>query len=278
MMGGLMAVIGACFGSFAGVIVDRMQRGLSIVLPRSHCSACGTNLKIWHNIPIISWLGLRGRCATCGASIGIRLLFIEAIFALALFSLYWKLGFSLALFEKFIFVFLLICLAYIDMDTFMLPLSLMIALVVSGLIFSAAYFFYPHAYVAAREPWSFLSLLVIKHSPIFSLTNRVLGALVGFLSLSSVNLVATMILRKTGRLTREQWAMGFGDPILALGIGLTVGASHMVLVIFLASAFGSLVGISNLFVSRDEGSEDIARGAVPYGPFLALAGLAAYLF
>ncbi len=93
-----------------------------------------------------------------------------------------------------------------------------------------------------------------------------------------MNLVATAIFRRTGRLTKAQWAMGWGDPILLLAIGLFVGMGHLMLVVFLASALGSVVGIFSRIFSRDGyHDDDIAHGALPFGPFLAIAAIYAYM-
>jgi leader peptidase (prepilin peptidase)/N-methyltransferase len=274
-----LGILGACFGSFAGVIISRWPQGISIVSPSSFCSACNKPLKIWHNIPIISWFLLRGRCAYCKLPYGFRPLLLELIFSLSLMAIYAKFGLSFALIEKFIFVFILLCLAYIDLDTFCLPHSLLIGLLFLGGLSSLFYYLFPQ-YWQSHEELSFFSILILPHSASFSLANRLAGLMIGFTSFSLINLIATALLRKTKRLTAEQWAMGWGDPILLGAIGLFVGLSHLLLVIFLASAAGSVIGIIHKFrVEKEIADEnDIARGAIPYGPFLALASIFVYLF
>ncbi len=274
-----LGILGACFGSFAALIISRWPRGISIVRPRSFCTSCNQRLKIWHNVPIISWLFLRGRCAYCRTSYGFRSLLIEAICALSLMAIYAKFGLSYMLFEKFIFVFILLCLAYIDLDTFCLPHSFLFAFLFLGALSSLIYYFLPH-YWQPHQGFSALSILILPHSAIFSLSDRLAGLLMGLVSFSLINIVATTILRKSKRLNAEQWAMGWGDPILLSGIGLFVGLSHLLLVIFLASAVGSIVGIIHKFRMAPESlnDNDVATGAIPYGPFLALASIYVYLF
>lgn len=279
LIGCLMAVLGACLGSFAAVVIFRMPRGQSIITPRSYCPACTKQLKVWHNIPVLSWLILRGKCAYCRSSIGLRNLVIELIFSLCLLALYIKFGFGMALTERFIFVFLLVCLAYVDLDTFTLPYSLLFWLVILGMVSSVIYFVNPSLYLGPSQEISLLKLMVFRQSFVFSLSDRLWGAAIGLLLLSSINLLATFFLRRSGRLTKDQWAMGWGDPLLAMAIGIFVGLSHLVLVIFLASALGSVCGLACHFLtSKQPVDADLPTGALPYGPFLAIAAIYVYLF
>lgn len=274
----LLFLLGACFGSFAGVIISRWPLGISIVSPRSFCTSCQQPLKIWHNIPIISWLLLGGRCAFCRSSYGIRPLILELLCALCLTALYVKYGFSVALVERYLLFFILLCLSYIDIDTFCLPHSLLGILLAVGGISSVVYYMWPELWFEYQKS-SYVNVLIFSHNSFFSLNDRILGLLGGFLSFAGVNVIATAILRKTQRLLAHQWAMGWGDPILLAGIGFFVGISHLLLVIFLASALGALVGIvQKMMGQHPDKADDIADGALPYGPFLALAGIYVYLF
>jgi leader peptidase (prepilin peptidase)/N-methyltransferase len=274
-----MTFLGACFGSFAGVIIYRIPEGLSIVLPQSFCSSCKLRLKPWHNIPIFSWLFLRGRCAYCQESLGIRHLIVEVLFALCLLALYIQAGLSLTLIEKFGFCFLLISLAYIDLDTYYLPLNLLFILCLWGLFFSFIYYFYPESFRPSSEPFSFLRNMVLKPFGAFSLSDRLYGALAGLLSFSLINVAASLFLRRSNRLSKEQWAMGWGDPLLLMAIGLFVGLSHLLVVIFVASFLGSVVGIVLKLSGRVAAtSHEIAHDAVPFGPFLAIAAIYVYVF
>jgi leader peptidase (prepilin peptidase) / N-methyltransferase len=202
---------------------------------------------------------------------------IEVILAMCAIGLYIKFGLELAMVERFLFVFLLICLAYIDLDTFFLPYSLLLALFVVGIFSTALYGLYPAHYMAIGKPFFWLDFMVLpkKHF----LWDRIAGALLGAFLLISINIIATYFLRRSKRLLGEQWAMGFGDALLIFVIGLFVGASHLILVLFLASAAGSIFGILYRFfpIINRPVDEDIAEGALPYGPFLALAAIYVYL-
>lgn len=272
------AILGACFGSFAGLIIARLSVDMSIVMPASHCFTCSKKLRVWHNIPIVSWLLLRGQCAYCKTPIGIRAFVVEVILAFGFLALWLKFGFSIVLFDRALFLFLLVCIAYIDLDTFSIPLSLLLALFVVGVAANTLYFVWPHAYVAPSNPGSLLNLMVFRTLPTFSLSNNLIGAACGFLSLALVNIIATVILRRAGRLSAQQWAMGFGDAVLLSAIGLFVGARHLMVVVFLGSVLGSLVGVLSRFEKRGRKDGEIAEGALPYGPFLAIAAIYVYLF
>lgn len=277
LMAGLMFILGASWGSFLALIIYRLPLGQSIVLPRSFCDSCQRPLRVWHNIPIISWLGLRGRCAYCSSPIGLRPLVIEILCALCMLALYLKLGLGIALVEKFGLFFILLGLSYIDMDYFSLPYSLLFALFFWGALSSIIYSFYPDAYVPLKDNFGIFSSL-IKPNENFSLSSRLWASLVALIFFSLVNVSLTFWFRKSGRLTSEQWAMGWGDPLLLSGIGLFVGLSHLALVIFLASFIGSICGIALMIGGQKNEDKEIPQGAVPFGPFLSLAAIYIYLF
>lgn len=273
-----IVLCGACLGSFAAVIIYRLQAGISIVVPRSFCVDCQNPLKIWHNIPIISWLLLRGRCSFCRNPIGLRPLIVELIFAVAMVALYAKYGLSIALVERVLLFFILVILSYIDMDSFSLPVSLLVTLCTVGFLSTAVYALSPTSYVPISQPNSWLAIMVFNNPVTYSVSDRLWGAGVLGGTLSAMNIIATLLFRASHRLTPTQWAMGWGDPVLAMGIGLFVGASHAVLLLFLASASGALMGIIyRLGQTSSSNDQDIAPGAIPYGPFLALAALYIYL-
>src|SRR5580704_9885531 len=155
----IMAALGACFGSFAALIIFRLPRGEPIALSRSRCFSCMKQLRVWHNIPLLSWVILRGRCGYCHAFIGWRSLIIEFIFSICLLALYIKFGIGMALIERFFFVFLLVCLAYIDLDTYSLPYSLLWWLLGLGLVSTFIYSISPSRYFIPHEKVSFLKMM-----------------------------------------------------------------------------------------------------------------------
>ena len=196
---------------------------------------------------------------------------------LAALALYVKFGLSFALLEKFGFIFLLVCLAYINLDNYFLPLSMLGLLALWGILFTVFYYFFPNYYIPIGKTAGLLKYLVLK-IPCKLLCDRLLGGVAGLLFFSFINLSATLVLRASKRLTPKQWAMGWGDPLLLMSIGLFVGLTNLVLVIFLASVAGSLAGIVLKNKAPKHQNRDIALGALPYGPFLALAAIYVYLF
>lgn len=272
----VVALLGASFGSFAGVIITRWRAGISIV-PPSFCVACKKNIKPWHNLPVLSWLWLGGKCAYCKSPFGLRLLILEILLTLCALAIYARVGFGFSFIDKFGFAFLLICIAYIDLDTFYLPLGLLLALLLWGILFSVIYYLKPVYFYPSMEPIDLLKIMVLEAKKTFSLDDRLLGALIGGLFLSLINILATLIFRRTGRIKNNQWAMGWGDPLLLMAIGLFVGLSHLVLVIFVASFLGSIVGIVHKLSAPMRAPEEVAAGALPYGPFLAIAAIYSYL-
>jgi leader peptidase (prepilin peptidase)/N-methyltransferase len=195
---------------------------------------------------------------------------------MGMIAIYAKYGLSVALIERFFFLFLLVCLAYIDLDTYFLPYGLLLALFALGVVFNSIYVMSPSLYVSPSGVNGLLGYFIFDESTSFSLTNKILGALIGFFSLVGMNLLMTYVLRKSSRLKKDQWAMGFGDPLLLCAIGLFVGIEHLLLTIFLAASVGSVVGILLTFKTPSR-CADVPSGAVPFGPFLAIAAIYVYL-
>lgn len=114
-------IFGACFGSFANVIIYRMPKDESIVLPGSHCQNCQKPVAWYDNIPMVSWLLLRGKCRHCGVKFSFRYFFVELLTA-SLFSVaYFYIGWNWNLLEALIFIFALVCCTFIDFDHMILP-------------------------------------------------------------------------------------------------------------------------------------------------------------
>lgn len=269
-----MFILGSCMGSFLALIIYRLPKDLSI-WPRSYCESCRAPIKAWHNIPIFSWIFLRAKCAYCSSPIKMRTFFIEILCGVCLLALYLKFGFSFGVLEKFGFFFILVAISYIDMDYFSIPYSLILALFLWGIISTTYYYFYPFHEVINDNFGLFSVLVFPKASPFF---DRLLGAFVAVVFFASLNVLISFILRASGRLKPGQWAMGWGDPLLASGIGLFVGLSHLALVIFLASFMGSICGLIFKILGKNKAMDDIPAGAVPFGPFLSMAAIYAYLF
>lgn len=239
------ALLGACFGSFLGVCVWRIPRGESIVRPRSHCPSCNGPIP-WHrNLPVLSWLALRGRCANCGARISPRYLLLElltaALFAGVAAKFHPDMPMTLAF---WLVVFGLELGAFIDLDWYILPDRVTVGGICAGLAISALL---PRIHGACA--W---------HDALLS---SIAGLAFGFGLL--------WLVAYAGEKAFKKEALGFGDVKLMGAVGAFFGWQGVLGVLFLSAAAGSLAGIA-LIVAGRRGP----GGRIPYGPFIALAAVA----
>lgn len=255
----VLGILGLLVGSFLNVVIHRLpkmmehdwriqcaelhggdippQAPLSLSKPRSRCPACGHQITALENIPIISWLALRGRCSACKAPISPRYPIIEALSgALFAFSAF-KFGHSWATLGAVLLISGLIALTFIDIDTQLLPDSITLPLVWAGLIFN----------------------LSANYSDLHS---AVIGAIAGYLSLWLVYWGFKLATGKEG--------MGYGDFKLLAALGAWLGWQLLPLIILLSSLVGAIVGIALIIVTKRGRNIPI-----PFGPYLAAAGLLA---
>ncbi len=212
---------------------------LSIASPRSRCPACGHVLR-WHeNIPVLSWLWLKGRCSACAARIGARYPLVELATAAVFAAVAWRFGAQPATLAWCAFAAVVLALALIDWDTTLLPDALTLPLLWGGLIVAALGWTVP-------------------------LASALWGAVAGYLALWSVSQVFRLATGKEG--------MGHGDFKLLAALGAWLGWPMLLPIILAASAIGAVVGL----VMKASGQLREGR-YVPFGPFLAGAGLAVTL-
>jgi leader peptidase (prepilin peptidase)/N-methyltransferase len=255
----LALVLGLCVGSFLNVVIHRLPlmmerewaaqcaelRGevapdhapLNLSQPRSRCPACGQAISALQNIPLLSFLWLRGRCAACSTRISWRYPLVELFCGLATAYCALHFGFSFAAAAAMLFVWLMIAATGIDFDTQLLPDSITL-------------------------PLLWLGLLVNLIGGPVDLRSAVIGAMAGYLFLWSVYWMFRLVTGKEG--------MGYGDFKLLAAIGAWTGWQMLPLVVLLSSAIGAVVGIS-LIVFHKHGREV----PIPFGPYLAGAGLIA---
>lgn len=270
---GVGFVFGSLWGSFLNVVIARVPKGQSVVTPRSRCPKCGTMITARDNIPILSWILLRAKCRVCSAPISARYPFVELLGGVAGAAAVARWGLTLPGLELFAFTLILIAISFIDLDTFTVPTSLVVALGVVGL-------------GSALLRWQVLAPTSAGALTGDDVVDRIIGGVVAGVLLSAVVIVSTGILRRTGRLGPDDTAMGWGDPMIIAGLGLCLGWQLIPLTLFLASVIGSVIGIglqlSGKLKNRGPVSEDDPwippDGAVPFGPFLALGGLLAAFF
>lgn len=232
-------VFGAVVGSFLNVCIYRMPLDQSVVSPGSRCVGCGTAIRWYDNIPVISWLLLRGRCRFCQAPFSFRYPLVELITAVLSLLLFMKYGLSPSYGVMFLFCAALIVITFIDFDHQIIPDELSLPGIVLGFISS---FFLP-------EPGWISSLL---------------GAVAGWGSLA---LIFYGYLWLTGR-----EGMGGGDAKLLAMMGAFLGLQAIPFIIFASSLVGSVAGLSIMAVQRKD-----RHLAIPFGPYLALGALL-YIF
>ncbi len=255
----MITIIGLMVGSFLNVVIYRLPemikrdwlqqcaelRGetlsssekFNLMVPRSACTHCGHKITALENIPIISYIALRGRCAQCKKSISLRYPLIEVLTALMSGLVAWHFGFSLLTLAALIFVWALIALAVIDLNTQLLPDDITL-------------------------PLLWLGILVNLNNGFTDINSSVMGAVVGYLSLWSIYWCFKLLTGKEG--------MGYGDFKLLAAIGAWLGWAMLPLVIIFSSLIGAVVGISLILRSKHD-----KNSTIPFGPYLASGALVA---
>lgn len=259
----IAAVFGLLIGSFLNVVIYRLPKmleaqwaaecaeqsdqkvdaagAMTLSKPRSSCRQCGHQIRWYENIPVLSFLLLRGKCSACGAGIGWRYPLVEL--AMATLSAYcvWRWGVTPTAMAWAFFSAAIVCLALIDWDTTLLPDDITLLLLWVGLVCSSLRWIEVH------------------------LINAVWGAAAGYLSL--------WLIYKLFKLLTGREGMGYGDFKLFAALGAWFGWEALVPIILMSSVIGATTGIGlKVFSSLRPG------GYVPFGPFLATAGLTAMVF
>lgn len=226
-------------GSFLNVCIYRMPRGESIVFPPSHCPGCGFRIPFYDNVPIISYLILRGKCRSCKAPISFQYPLVELINALLTMFLFMRFGPTFAFLVLFLFCSAMVVVTFIDLEHQIIPDSISLPGIVLGFIFS---FFIPG----------------------FGWRNSLIGIAVGGGSLLLVAYGYQLIAKKEG--------MGGGDIKLLAMMGAFLGWKAVLFIIFVSSLIGSVIGITVMLIRGAD-----SKLAIPFGPFLA-AGAVLYIF
>ena len=230
----IAALFGALFGSFLNVVIWRLPRKESIVFPPSHCGSCSARVASWDNIPILSWLILRGRCRSCRAPISLRYPFVELLGAAITVVLFRQFGLSITTAAYLWFCLALLAVTLIDLEHRIIP-------------------------DAITLPGTLLGLALVRWTQVTWL-EAALGAVLGF---GVLFLVGVAYEKATG-----VEGMGGGDVKLAAMMGAFLGWQGVVLSIFLGAFMGSLVGVAAM-----AGGKGNRRTALPFGTFLAPAAV-----
>ena len=243
---------GACVGSFLNVCIWRMPREESVVKPRSHCPHCGMLIPWYLNIPVLSWILLRGKCASCKGPIAMRYMLVELLTATLFLAVFMKwampddlhllpISHGAMVFVYWLFLAGLILGTFIDFDHYILPDTVTIGGMIVGPVWSMTI-----PMMHDREIWWQGGLMSL------------LGLAVGFGLLFAVSVLGEKVFKKE--------AMGFGDVKLLGAIGAFLGWKAVLFTIFVSSFLGSVVGLL-LILSRNAKMQS----RIPFGPYLSLA-------
>lgn len=235
----LFFIFGAVWGSFSNVIIVRLPANESVILPKSHCRSCKKPIAWYFNIPLISWLILKGKCLHCKAPIPPRYFLVELLTAISFLLVYREVGLSYTAIEYCIFVWALIVISFIDLDHRIIPDSFSLTGIVIGLL----------------GAWL---------NPERQFTPALYGVLLGG---GFLWLIAWLYL-----VIRKEDGMGGGDIKLIAWIGAVLGWTSIPFVILVSSILGSIVGLLIAFMAKKKG-EDAMKTAIPFGPFLSLAAI-----
>ena len=229
--------LGLCFGSFLNVCIYRLPLGKSVVTPRSACPHCGDLIPLYHNVPVLSWLILRGKCRSCKAPISPRYLVIELLTGLLFLGCYAHFGLTLGMLKCTVLGYLLLGLIFTDAETKLLPDAMTLPGLALGIAFSLVV---PVNDLASRIMPGLVSPAMRSEISwrLWSLSDSLLGAALGASFLYGA---AAIYLRARG-----VEGMGFGDVKLMAMIGAFLGIKLTVLTIFSASLAGSLFGLSTV--------------------------------
>ncbi|MCU7555546.1 A24 family peptidase [Alteromonas sp. ASW11-19] len=260
----LIFVVSLMVGSFLNVVIHRLpimmerdwqqeyqsyfspdatpepQAPFNLVKPDSTCPHCQHKIRAWENIPLLSYIFLRGRCASCGAGISVRYPLVELLTAVVCTLAAWHFGPSPQALWAVLFTYILVALLFIDLDKMLLPDQLTLPLLWVGLL---------------------ISLNNVFVSP----QDAILGAVAGYLSLWSVYWLFKLATGKEG--------MGYGDFKLLAALGAFTGWQGLPVIILLSSLVGAIAGVTLMVVQRKGKSL-----AIPFGPYLAVAGWITLLY
>ena len=226
--------LGLCLGSFLNVVIHRLPRGESLVRPRSHCPRCGHAVRPWHNLPVLGWIWLRGRCADCRVPIPIRYPLVELAGGIITLAAAYACPTPTHSVAALWLLLSMTAVFFIDLDHRIIPDEISLGGTLLGL---------------GLAHWT------------IGLISALLGAAAGAGGL--------LLIRWGYRLTRGRDGMGLGDVKLAAMLGAFLGLPGLVLTVLFASLLGSVWGLSLVAIRRGTGLT-----ALPFGSFLAPAGMA----
>lgn len=232
-------IFGAVVGSFLNVCIFRMPARTSIIKPLSQCPHCHHPVRVYDNVPLLSYILLRGKCRDCRGKISMRYPLVELITALLSLFLFMKFGLTLAFLSVFVFTAVLITITFIDLDHQIIP---------DVLTLPGIPVFFLLAIFAVKVPW----------------IEALIGLLIGGGMLFAIAFIYQLITKREG--------MGGGDIKLLAMIGAFLGWKSLIFILLFSSFSGAVVGIAAMVIQKQD-----MKYAIPFGPFLSAAAVA-YFF
>jgi leader peptidase (prepilin peptidase) / N-methyltransferase len=249
----IAGLAGLLIGSFLNVCIYRLPRDLSVVKPRSFCPECERGIAWYDNIPVLSYLILRGRCRGCNARIPVRYLLVELLTAAAFFSSVWALGVTVAALKFCVFGAIIITLVFSDLEERILPDEFTLGGTVAGVVLAA---FVPLNFGIMR-----LILMAVKNERIVSVAESAFAA--AFCA-GTLWLVGTLYQK-----IRHREGLGLGDVKMVAMIGAFLGLQGALLTLIVGSLLGAAVGLGYIWFT----GKDASTYELPFGTFLGAAAL-----
>jgi leader peptidase (prepilin peptidase)/N-methyltransferase len=252
-------ILGSVIGSFLNVCIYRLPMGESIVFPPSHCTSCGRAIRFYNNIPILSYLMLKGKCRDCGSRISIQYPLVELLSGVALTGLYYKFGLTLDLLFYAMLTYSLIVITFIDLGHMIIPNAITIPGAAAGLIYNALITDWEKSRdLLGAFSWSLENFFGVLNEVPF--LDSVFGLITGG---GILFLIAFLYIA-----VRKQEGMGMGDVKLLAMIGAFLGWKGVVFVMLVSSLLGTIIGLSIILYKKGD-----LKYALPFGPFLSLAAI-----
>lgn len=240
----IFLILGLLIGSFLNVVIYRYPRQENIVFPSSHCPKCNKDLKWYHNIPLFSYLFLRGKCAFCREKISFRYPMVELITGVLFLLSFLAVGLNYVLIFYLIFVVMAILIAFIDYDEKIIPDLFLLIILVNAV----GLFVY--------------NILTV---PDYNYWNHIIGFFAGF--------VPFYLIRKLASTIYQREAMGFGDVKYMGVVGFFLGWANVLLITIVASLLASIIEVTLMKMKKKERNAELA-----FGPYLVFASLVALLY
>ena len=252
----LAGVFGLLIGSFLNVCIYRLPRDLSVVTPRSFCPACRSTIAWYDNVPLLSYVVLRGRCRRCQAPIPIQYPLVELFTGICFFAAFWRFPLYWPAAKICVFSAISIALIAADFKDRILPEEFTLGGIFCGLAFAV--------FAPLRDP--ILDALPIRGAHLLSLSESALAAVIGGGILWLIGALYKSIRRREG--------LGLGDVFLMAMVGSFLGLDGALLTLLIGSILGSVTGLAYILVTR----KDSATYQLPFGSFLGIGALVVAFF